>query len=85
MMPEFFPARTEFANVKGIPVSCNDHGVCRAWDTEPARQFPISTLISDGIFIPETVFRELARKVNPECPAGRKQDFRFRDPLATEV
>jgi hypothetical protein len=68
MMPEVFPARTEFANVKGIPVSCNDHGMCRAWDTEPDRKFPISALIIDGIFITEAAFRELARKVNLKGP-----------------
>lgn len=64
MIPDVFPPRTEFANVKGIPVSCNDHGICRAWDTEPDRKLPISALIVDGIFITEAVFRELARKVN---------------------
>jgi hypothetical protein len=64
MMPEVFPARTEFADVNGIPVSCNDHGICRAWDSEPERKSPISSVIIDGIFITETVFRELARKVS---------------------
>jgi hypothetical protein len=59
-----FPARTEFANVNGIPVSCNDHGICRAWDTEPLRKFSIAALINEGHFITEAVFRELARKIN---------------------
>jgi hypothetical protein len=64
MMPEVFPARTEFANVNGFAVSCNDHGIYRAWDTVPDRKFSISAVMVDGIFITQTVFRELATKVN---------------------
>jgi hypothetical protein len=61
MLPSFFPAGTEFADVRGVPVSCTFNGVCRAWDRDPDRQFPIESLIYEGTIITEAEFRELNR------------------------
>jgi hypothetical protein len=61
MLPSFFPAGTEFADVQGVPVSCTFNGVCRAWDRDPDRQFPIESLIYEGTIITEAEFRELNR------------------------
>jgi hypothetical protein len=63
MLPEFFPAGTEFADVQGVPVSCTRSGICRAWDRDSDRTFPIECFIYKGTMITEADFRELDRKL----------------------
>jgi hypothetical protein len=61
MLPESFPVGTEFADVQGVPVSCTRNGICRAWDRDSDRHFPIDSLIDEGTIVTEAVFRELHR------------------------
>jgi hypothetical protein len=62
MLPEFFPAGTEFADVQGVPVSCTRNGICRAWDRNPDRHFSIESFVYKGMIVTEASFRELHRK-----------------------
>jgi hypothetical protein len=61
MLPEFFPAGTEFADVHGVPVSCTRNGICRAWDRDQERHFPIESFIYKGTIVTEAAFRETYR------------------------
>jgi hypothetical protein len=63
MLPDFFPAGTEFADVQGVPVSCTRHGLCRAWGRDSDRIFPIARFIYKGTMISEAEFRELDRRL----------------------
>ena len=67
MLPELFPTGTEFANVQGVPVSCTRNGICREWDRDANRHFPIESFIYQGTIVTEAVFRELHRKRNGVC------------------
>jgi hypothetical protein len=71
MLPEFFPAGTEFADVQGVPVSCTRNGICRAWDRDPDRQFPTESFIYKGTIVTEAAFREAhrMRSVRLACAA----------------
>lgn len=71
MLPELFPTGTEFANVQGVPVSCTRNGICRAWDGDADRHFPIESFIYQGTIVTEGVFRELHRKRNSVLPSAR--------------
>jgi hypothetical protein len=71
MLPELFPTGTEFANVQGVPVSCTRNGICRAWDRDADRHFPIESFIYQGTIVTEAVFRELHRKRNSVLPSAR--------------
>ena len=71
MLPELFPTGTEFANVQGVPVSCTRNGICRAWDRDANRNFPIESFIYQGTIVTEAVFRELHRKRNSVLPSAR--------------
>ena len=62
MLPEFFPAGTEFADVQGVPVSCTRNGSCRAWDRNPDRHFSVESFIYKGLIVTEAAFRELHRR-----------------------
>jgi hypothetical protein len=71
MLPELFPTGTEFADVQGVPVSCTPSGICRAWDRDADRYFPIESLIYNGTIVTEAVFRELHRKRQYDLPSAR--------------
>jgi hypothetical protein len=71
MLPEFFPTGTEFADVHGVPVSCTRTGMCRAWDRDADRHFPIESFIYKGTIVTEAVFRELHRKRESVLPSVR--------------
>src|SRR5450432_1186122 len=67
MLPEFFPAGTEFADVQGVPVSCTRNGICRAWDRDPDRHFSVESLVYKGMIVTEPAFRELHRQRKASC------------------
>lgn len=62
-LPESFPPGTRFADVEGVPVSCTEGYVCRAWDSAEPRRFPVDSFLRNGELLDEAAFRGLVASV----------------------